>query len=71
MTKAKNLQPYIIDKDFAPSKKFQQTNPGFKLFVFDMRQHQDGFTNLPRKIFGWRSIFPAARKFLEQLFFSL
>ena len=35
------LQPYITQKHFITSNKYPDGNPGYNLYVFDIRHHQD------------------------------
>ena len=35
------LQPYITQKDFVTSNNYPDGNPGYNLYVFDIRHHQD------------------------------
>ena len=40
-SKDKTLQPYITQKDFINSNNYPDVNPGYNLYVFDNRRHQD------------------------------
>ena len=60
---AKNniLQPYFTQKDFVNSKNYPDGNPGYSLYVFDLRHHQDYSSAQPIKVrFDLRPAVPAA-----------
>ena len=48
--KAKILQPYVTQKDFITSNNYTDGNPGYKLYVFDFRHHQDYSSHQPIKV---------------------
>ena len=55
------LQPYFSQKDFITSNNYRDANPGYILFVFDFRHHQDYSSAQPVKArFDFRPAFPAA-----------
>ena len=55
------LQPYITQKDFATSNKNSDGNPGYSLYVFDIRHHQAYSSAQPIKVrFGFRPPVAAA-----------
>ena len=43
------LQPYITRIDFITSNNYPDGNPGYKLYVFDIRHHQDYSSAQPIK----------------------
>ena len=58
LAKDKTLQPYNTKIDFITSTKYPEGNPGFKLYVFDIRDYQDCSPDQPiRERFFFR---PAA-----------
>ena len=55
------LQPYITQKDFVTSNNYPDGNPGYNLYVFDIRHHQDSSSAQPIKVgFDFRPAIPAA-----------
>ena len=55
------LQPYITQKDFVTSKNCPYGNPGYNLYIFDIRHHQDYTSAEPIKVsFDFRPAAPAA-----------
>ena len=59
------LQPYITQKDFVTSNNYPDGNPGYKLYVFDFRHHQDYRSAQPIKVrFDFRPALPAATNLL-------
>ena len=55
------LQPYIPQKDFISSNNYPDGNPGYNLYVFDIRHHQDYSSAQPIKArFDFRPAVPAA-----------
>ena len=55
------LQPYITQKDFRSSNDYADSIPGYNLYVFDIRHHQDHSSAQPIKvIFDFRPAVPAA-----------
>ena len=51
LTKDNTLQPYITQKDFTTSIDYPEYNrPGYNLYVFDVRYHQDFATLQPIKV---------------------
>ena len=55
------LQPYITQKDFITSNNYPDYNPGYILYVFDIRHHQDYSSPQPKKVrFDFRPPVPAA-----------
>ena len=60
---AKNnfLQPYLTQKDFITSNKYPDGKPGYNLYVFHMRHHQDCSSAQPIKVrIDFRPAVPAA-----------
>ena len=55
------LQPYITQKDFVTSNNYPDGNPGYILYVFDIRHHQHYSSAQPIKVrFDFRPAVPAA-----------
>ena len=55
------LQPYITQKCFITSIKYPDDNPGYNLYVFDIRHYQDYSSVQPIKVrFDYRPAVPAA-----------
>ena len=55
------LQPYITQKEFITSNNYPDGNPGYNLYVFDIRHHQDYSSAEPIKVtFDFRPAVPAA-----------
>ena len=55
------LQSYITQKDFITSINYQDGNPGYNLYVFDIRHHQDYSSAQPIKVwFDFGPVVPAA-----------
>ena len=55
------LQPYITQKDFVTSNNYPDGNPGYNLYVFYFRHHQDYSSDQPKKArFDFRLTVPAA-----------
>ena len=54
------LQKYITQKDFVTSKNYPDDNPGYNLYVFDIRHHQKYSSAQPINVrFDFRPTFPA------------
>ena len=45
-----NLQPYSTQKTFIISNNYPDVNPGYDLYVFDIRHHQDYTSAQPIKV---------------------
>ena len=45
-----NLQPYITQKDIKTFNKYPERNPGYNLYVFDIRHHQGYSSSQPIKV---------------------
>ena len=61
LSKDNILQPYITQKDFVTSNEYLNDNPGYKLYVFDSRHHQNFSSAQPIKVmFDFRPAVPAA-----------
>ena len=61
LSEDKNLQPHITQKDLITSKNYPVVNPGYNLYVFDIRHHQDHSSAQPIKVrFHFRPAVPAA-----------
>ena len=59
--KDKLLQAYVTQKDFVTSNIYPDGNPGYNLYVFDIRRHQDRNSAQPIKVrFDFRPAVPAA-----------
>ena len=55
------LQPYITQKDFVTTNNYPGGNPGYNLYVFDIRHHQDYSSAQTIKVrFDFRPAVPAA-----------
>ena len=60
LAKDKILQPYITQKDLITSNNYPNGNPGYNLYVFDIRHHQGFSSAQPIKVkFAFR---PAAQQ---------
>ena len=44
------LQPYNTQKDFVTSNNYPDGNPGYNLYVFDIRHHQKYSSAQPNKV---------------------
>ena len=65
LAKEKILQPYYTQKDFETSNNYPDVNPGYSLYVFDIRHHQDYSSAQPIKVgFDFRLAVPAATKLI-------
>ena len=55
------LQLYITQKDFITSNNYPDGNPGYNLYVFDIRHHQDYSSAQPSKVtFDFKPAVPVA-----------
>ena len=60
------LHPYITQKDIITSNFYPDGNPGYNIYVFDVRQHQDFSSAQPIKVrFDFRPAVPAATTLIE------
>ena len=56
------LEPYITQKNFISSNDYPDGNPGYNLYVFDLRQLQDYSSAQPIKLrFDFRPAVPASK----------
>ena len=59
------VQPYITQKDFKTSNKYPDGNPGYEVYVFDKRHHQDYSSAHPINVkFDFRPAVTAATKLI-------
>ena len=65
LAKDNTLKPYITQEGFITSNSYPDGNPGYKLYVFDIRHHQDYSSAQPIKVrFDFRAAIPAATKLI-------
>ena len=60
LAKGNILQPYFTQKDFVTSDNYPDGNPGYNLYVFDIRLHQDFSSAQPVIV---KSDFSSSNKF--------
>ena len=66
MAKDNILQAYITQKDFITSNNYPDGNPGYNLYVFDIRHHQDYSSAEPIKVRSdFRPAVPAAANLIR------
>ena len=66
LTKDNLLQPYFSQKDFVTSNDYPDGNPGYNLYVFDIRHRQEYSSAQPIKVrFDYRPAVPAATNLIR------
>ena len=61
MAKDNILQPNITQKDFITSNEYANDNPGYTIYVFDIRNHQNySSAQLMKVRFDFKPAVPAA-----------
>ena len=59
-----SLQPHITQKDFITSNNYPDCNPGYNLYIFDIRHHQFYSSAQPIKVrFFIRTICSSSNEF--------
>ena len=70
LAKGNILHPYITQKDFTTSNNYPDSNPGYNLYVFDIRYHQDNSSAQPiKKRFDFRPAVAAATNLIDMLYY--
>ena len=66
MAKDNILQRYITQKDFITFNEKANDNPGYNLYMYDIRHHQEYSSAQPIKVrFDFRPAVPAATNLIE------